>query len=156
VEADELTYNMHVLLRFELEISLLEGELPVSDLPTAWNARMEEYLALTPENDSMGVLQDVHWAAGLFGYFPTYTVGNVLAAQLFEEALKAYPDIPDEIGNGEFETLRGWLRENIHRHGSRYDPNELIERASGRPLQTTPYLNYLKNKFDELYWQNPV
>jgi carboxypeptidase Taq len=156
VEADELTYNLHVLMRFELEISLLEGELPVSDLPAAWNARMEEYLAVRPENDSMGVLQDVHWAAGLFGYFPTYTLGNVLAAQLFEEALKAYPDIPDEIGNGEFETLRGWLRENIHRHGSRYDPNELIERATGRPLQTAPYLRYLKNKFDELYGLNPV
>jgi carboxypeptidase Taq len=156
VEADELTYNMHVLLRFELEISLLEGELTVSDLPVAWNAGMEEYLALAPEKDSMGVLQDVHWAAGLFGYFPTYTIGNVLAAQLFEEALKAYPDIPDEIGNGEFETLQGWLRENIHRHGSRYDPDDLIERATGRSLETAPYLRYLKNKFGQLYGLSSV
>jgi carboxypeptidase Taq len=151
VEADELTYNLHIVVRFELEISLLGDELAVSELPAAWNAKMEEYLGLTPGDEANGVLQDVHWAAGLFGYFPTYTIGNVLAAQLFEEALKAHPHIPEEMGNGEFETLRGWLWKNIHRHGKRYDPEELIERATGRPLQTAPYLRYLKKKFGELY-----
>jgi carboxypeptidase Taq len=151
VEADELTYNLHILLRFELEISLLEDELAVSELPAVWNAKMEEYLGVTPEDEANGVLQDVHWAAGLFGYFPTYTIGNVLAAQFFEAALKAHPDIPEEMGDGEFGTLRRWLWENIHRHGSRYDPDELIERATGRPLETAPYLRYLKKKFGELY-----
>src|SRR5918992_5732775 len=151
VEADELTYNLHILLRFELELDLLEGNLSVSELPAAWNARMEEYLGVTPENDAKGVLQDVHWAAGLFSYFPTYTIGNALAAQLYEAAVEAHPDIPEEIGRGEFGALHGWLRENVHRHGSRYDPDELIERATGRPLETAPYLRYLKNKFGELY-----
>ena len=151
VEADELTYNLHVLLRFELEVALLEGELPVSELPAAWNAKMEEYLGVTPENDAAGALQDVHWSAGLFGYFPTYTIGNVLSAQLFDEANRARPNIPEEMGDGEFGTLLEWLRENIHRHGKRYDPDELIERATGHQLKTAPYLQYLKDKFGELY-----
>jgi carboxypeptidase Taq len=151
VEADELTYNLHVLLRFELEVALLEGELPVSELPAAWNAKMEEYLGVKPENDATGVLQDVHWAAEPFGYFPTYTIGNALSVQLFEEATRARPDILEELGEGEFRTLLEWLRENIHRHGKRYDPDELIVRATGRPLETAPYLRYLKNKFGELY-----
>jgi carboxypeptidase Taq len=151
VEADELTYNLHVLLRFELEVALLEGELQVSELPAAWNARMEEYLGVTPENDAAGALQDVHWSAGLFGYFPTYTIGNILSAQLFDEANRARPNIPKEMGDGEFGTLLGWLRENIHRHGSRYDPDELVERAIGHQLETAPYLQYLKDKFGELY-----
>jgi carboxypeptidase Taq len=151
VEADELTYNLHIVVRFELEISLIEEDLAVSEIPTAWNAKMEEYLGLTPRDEANGVLQDVHWAAGLFGYFPTYTIGNVLSAQLFEEALKAHPDVLEEIGSGEFGTLRGWLRENIHRHGSRYDPEELIERTTGHPLETAPYLRYLKSKFGGLY-----
>jgi carboxypeptidase Taq len=99
----------------------------------------------------VGALQDVHWAAGLFGYFPTYTIGNVLSAQLFEEATRARPNIREEMGDGEFGTLLGWLWENIHRHGSRYDPDELIERATGRALETAPYLHYLKDKFGELY-----
>ena len=151
VEADELTYNLHILLRFELEISLIEEDLAVAELPAAWNAKMEEYLGVTPEDETNGVLQDVHWAAGLFGYFPTYTIGNVLAAQLFEEALKAYPEIPEQMGDGEFGKLRRWLWENIHRHGSRYDADELIEMSTGRPLETASYLRYLKNKFGELY-----
>ena len=151
VEADELTYNLHVLLRFELEVALLEGELQVSELPAAWNAKMEEYLGVTPENEAAGALQDVHWSAGLFGYFPTYTIGNVLSAQLFDEANRARPNIREEMGDGEFGTLLGWLRENIHRHGSRFDPDVLIERATGRPLETAPYLRYLKDKFGELY-----
>jgi len=151
VEADELTYNLHILLRFELEVALLEGDPPVSGLPAAWDAKMEEYLGVTPENPAKGVLQDVHWAAGLVGYFPTYTIGNVLSAQFFEQATKAHPGIPGMMGRGEFGALLGWLRENVYRHGRRYDPDELVERATGRPLDTTPYLRYLRSKFGELY-----
>ncbi len=151
VEADEVTYNLHILLRFELEVALIEGSLSVSDLPSAWNAKMEEYLGVMPENDASGALQDVHWSAGLFGYFPTYTIGNVLSVQLFDEAVNAYPMIPHQMAEGKFSTLLGWLRENVHRHGSRYYPNELIERVTGRPLDTAPYLKYLKSKFGELY-----
>ena len=151
VEADEVTYNLHILLRFELEAALIEGSLSVADLPAAWNAKMEEYLGIVPKNDSAGVLQDIHWADGLFGYFPTYTIGNVLSVQLFDAALKANPGIPEQIENGEFSVLLGWLRENVHRHGSRYFPEELIERVTGRHLDTAPYLSYLNNKFGELY-----
>ena len=151
VEADEVTYNLHILLRFELEVALIEGTLSVSDLPTAWNAKMKEYLGIIPENDSAGVLQDPHWSIGFFGYFPSYAIGNVLSVQLFEEALEAHPDIPKQIQSGEFSTLLGWLREKVHRHGSRYYPDELIERSTGRPLDTAPYLSYLNKKFGELY-----
>jgi carboxypeptidase Taq len=151
VEADEATYNLHILLRFELEVALFEDELSVADLPAAWNARMEEYLGVVPENDADGVLQDIHWAGGLFGYFPTYAIGNVLSVQFFDEAVKAHPGIPAEMDKGEFATLLGWLRENIHRHGSRYDPDELVEKVTGRPLDTGPYLRYLRTKFGELY-----
>ena len=150
-EADELTYNLHVLLRFELEVALFERGLSVSDLPEAWNAKTEEYLGFTPDSDASGVLQDTHWALGLFGYFPTYATGNVLSVQLFEAAVGDRPEIPDEMERGEFGTLLGWLRENIHRHGSRYEPDELIERATGRPCDTAPYLGYLRRKFGELY-----
>ncbi|HET7478598.1 MAG TPA: carboxypeptidase M32 [Rubrobacteraceae bacterium] len=151
VEADELTYNLHILLRFELEVALLEESISVEDIPAAWNAKMEEYLGLTPKTDAMGALQDVHWSAGLFGYFPTYTIGNVLSVQFFDTAVKERPEIPDGIERGEFDVLREWLRENIHRHGSRYDPEDLVERVTGRPLETGPYLRYLREKFGELY-----
>ena len=151
VEADELTYNLHVALRFELEVALIEGSLSVSDLPDAWNAKMEEHLSITPKDNAHGVLQDVHWAVGLFGYFPTYTLGNVLAVQLFDAALKASPEISDQIERGEFGALLGWLRENVHRPGKKYEPDDLIERATGRPPEAGPYLRYLRGKFGELY-----
>jgi carboxypeptidase Taq len=151
VEADEVTYNLHILLRFELEVALIEGSLSVADLPAAWNSKMEEYLGVIPKNDSAGVLQDIHWADGLFGYFPTYVIGSVLSVQFFGAALKAHPEIAEETRTGRFSTLLGWLRENVHRHGSRYYPDELVERATGRPLDTAPYLRYLEDKFGELY-----
>ena len=151
VEADEVTYNLHILLRFELEVALIQGSPAVADLPEAWNAKMEEYLGVTPTSDATGVLQDVHWSAGLFGYFPTYTIGNVLSVQFFEEAVKARPEIPDDIQSGEFSALLHWLREDIHRHGSRYLPHEVVERVTGRPLAAAPYLRYLQTKFGELY-----
>ena len=151
VEADELTYNLHVVARFELEVALVEGSLAVTDLPDAWNAKMEEHLGFTPRDDARGVLQDSHWAIGFFGYFPTYTLGNVLSVQLFEAALKAHPGIPDQMARGEFDTLLDWLRENVHRPGRKRDPEDLIENATGRPLDTAPYLHYLRAKFGELY-----
>lgn len=151
VEADELTYNLHVYLRFELEVALIEGSLQIRDLPEAWNAGMEKLLGVTPESDARGVLQDDHWAIGYFGYFPTYAIGNVLSAQLFEAAVAEHPAIPAEISRGEFGTLLAWLRERVHRHGKRHDPADLIERATGRPPDTKPYLRYLKEKFVALY-----
>lgn len=151
IYADELTYNLHVLLRFELEVALLENKLSVEEIPSAWNAKMAEYLGLTPANDSEGALQDVHWSMGLFGYFPAYSMGNVLSVQFYEAAVRARPEIPGETANGKFDTLRAWLTENIYRHGSRFDPDEIIHRATGRDLDTAPYLAYLKNKFGELY-----
>ncbi len=150
-EADELTYNLHVLLRFELEAELFEEELSVAELPEAWNAKTEEYLGFTPSNDAKGVLQDVHWSGGYFGYFPNYAVGNVLAAQLFEAAVEEHPEIPSGMERGDFAALLGWLREKVHRHGKKFDPDDLIERATGRPLETEPYLRYLRDKFGKLY-----
>lgn len=150
-EADELTYNLHVLLRFELEISLFRGDLAVADLPEAWNAKTEEYLGFTPESAAEGVLQDVHWSAGHFGYFPDYAVGNVLSAQLFEEAVRQHPGIPAAMEAGDFGDLLGWLRKNVHRPGKKHDPEDLVKRATGRPLDPAPYLRYLREKFGELY-----
>ena len=151
VDADELTYNLHILLRFELEVAMFEGRLSVSDVPAAWNAKMQEYLGVSPRDDAHGALQDVHWSAGIFGYFATYTVGNVLAVQLYDKALEQRPVISEETARGEFGALRGWLGENVHRHGSKYDPEELVQRVTGRSLETAPYLRYLRDKFGELY-----
>jgi carboxypeptidase Taq len=151
VEADEVTYNLHTLLRFELEVDLMEDRLKAKDLPAAWNAKVKEYLGLDVPDDSQGVLQDVHWSAGYIGYFPTYTLGNILSVQFFEKAIQAVPSIPTDIERGEFGGLLGWLRENIHRHGRKYTPNELIQRVTGEPLNAKPYLGYLKRKYQELY-----
>jgi carboxypeptidase Taq len=150
-EADELTYDLHVLLRFELELALFEDGLAVADLPEAWNAKMEEYLGIVPENDARGILQDTHWAIGYFGYFPSYTVGNMLSVQLFEAAVDKRPDIMPQMERGEFDALLDWLRENIHRHGKKYEPDDLISNATGYPPNTAPYLRYLRRKFGDLY-----
>lgn len=151
VEADEVTYNLHVLLRFELERALTLGELAIRDLPDAWNARMEEYLGITPPNDSDGVLQDVHWASGLFGYFPTYSIGNVMSGQLWKAIRNAIPDLDDQIRRGEFAPLLTWLRGKVHGQGRRYLPGELIQKATGERLSAQPYLDYLKVKYEDLY-----
>jgi carboxypeptidase Taq len=151
VEADEVTYNLHVLLRFELENDLLEGRLSVADAPAAWNAKMTEYLGVTPPDDARGILQDIHWSIGIMGYFPTYSIGNLLSAQLWQAAVDAIPDIPAQTARGEFGPLLSWLREKIHRHGRKYLPNELIQRATGRPVRADAYLQYLKEKYSELY-----
>lgn len=151
VDADEVTYNLHIMLRFELEIALLEGSLSVRELPAAWNDGMRDMLAIVPDSDSNGVLQDVHWSIGLIGYFPTYALGNIISVQLFEAACAAHPGIPREIRAGHFGTLLGWLRENVHRHGARYLPDELLLRATGSGLDAGPYLRYLREKYSELY-----
>ncbi len=151
VEADELTYNLHILLRFELETRLFEGSLSVAELPAAWTERMEAYLGVTPPDDREGALQDIHWSSGAFGYFPTYTIGNVLSVQLFEAARAEHPEIDEEIGRGEPATLRAWLTEHVYRHGRKYDPDDLVTRATGRPMETGPYLAYLETKYGELY-----
>ncbi|NNJ12242.1 carboxypeptidase M32 [Chloroflexales bacterium ZM16-3] len=151
-DADEVTYNLHVMLRFDLELALLEGSLEVRDLPEAWNARYREDLGLTPPSDSDGVLQDVHWFSGsIGGAFQGYTLGNILSAQFFAAARAAHPQIDAEIGRGEFATLHGWLRENIYRHGSKFTTDDLVHRATGGPLDISPYMAYLREKYGDLY-----
>jgi carboxypeptidase Taq len=151
VEADEVTYNLHTMLRFELELALLEGSLTVADAPAAWNEKMQTYLGVTPPSDTLGILQDVHWSGGMLGYFPTYTLGNILSVALYDAAVAAHPSIPDEVGQGEFGTLRGWLTEQVYRHGRKFEPNELVQSATGAPLQSSSYLRYLREKFGQLY-----
>ncbi len=151
VEADEVTYNLHVLLRFELELALFRGELEPEDLPQAWNEKMRAYLGLTPPDVKDGVMQDVHWSGGSFGYFPTYTLGNVYAAQLFAAAERALGDLEAAFAEGRFAPLLGWLRENVHRHGRRYLPPELIERATGEPPTARYLIAYQEAKFGALY-----
>ena len=151
VEADEVTYNLHILVRFELELALLEGSLSVQDVPEAWNAKYGDYLGLTPPDDAQGCLQDIHWSFGAVGYFPTYTLGNIMSVQLFEAAKRAHPEIEAEIRQGTFGTLLGWLRENVHRHGAKYEPSDLLKRATGSELNAKPYINYLNTKFRSLY-----
>jgi carboxypeptidase Taq len=150
-EADEVTYNLHIFLRFELEQALISGELKVDDAPAAWNEKMQSTLGIVPPTDTLGILQDVHWAMGSLGYFPTYSIGNFLSAQVYEAALKSNPEIPSEISNGNFKPLFSWLKENIWRHGSRYFPSELILKATGKPLDTTAFTRYLTEKFTALY-----
>jgi carboxypeptidase Taq len=151
VEADEVTYNLHILLRFELESDLVEGRLALADLPEAWNSRMKAFLGFVPPDDAQGVLQDVHWSNGLIGYFPTYSLGNVLSVQLFEKAESAIPMIMAQIERGDFQALLEWLRKNIHQHGRKFLPSQLIERAIGEPLRAVPYLRYLGEKYSEIY-----
>ncbi len=151
IEADELTYDLHILLRFELERELIDGTVEPRDLQAAWNERVRTYLGIDVPDDAHGVLQDVHWAAGEFGYFPTYSLGNVIAAQLWEAAREALPDLDRQIEVGEFEPLREWLREHVHRHGRKYSAAEVVERATGRPIEVGPYVTYLTEKFQALY-----
>ena len=150
-EADELTYNLHIFLRFRLERELLEGRLAVEDLPDAWNAAMESLLGLRPPDDARGVLQDIHWAHGSFGYFPSYTLGNVLAVQLYRQALQELPGIPEAVARGDFAPLLGWMRRHVHRWGASLTGDELVRRVTGRPPDAAPYLEYLHHKFGELY-----
>ena len=152
VEADEVTYNLHIFLRFELEQALLEQRLQVVDLPEAWNARVEEYLGITPPDDALGVLQDVHWSGGAMGYFPTYALGTILSLQFYNQARQELPDLPQQFSRGEFAELLNWFKHKIHRHGRKFTANELIERITGaKQIEVAPYLAYIKQKFAEIY-----
>ncbi|MCX7836306.1 MAG: carboxypeptidase M32 [bacterium] len=151
VEADECTYDLHILLRFELEADLFAGKISVSDLPREWNKKVEEYLGLTVTNDAEGVLQDVHWSAALFGYFPSYSLGNIIAGQLWAAVKRDIPSIELQLEAGQMKEILQWLRERIHRYGQRYSRDELVLRATGKPLSASDYLQYLQTKFGELY-----
>jgi carboxypeptidase Taq len=151
VEADEATYNLHIMLRLELEIALIEKTLEIKDLPEAWNSRMKEYLGVTPPNDSLGVLQDIHWSGGMIGYFSTYALGNLISAQLWERILAEIPGLQEQFRKGDFSALLDWLRKNIHCYGSKYEPQELVQRVTGSKIDPAPYMRYLQTKFGEIY-----
>lgn len=151
VEADEVTYNLHIMLRFDLEQELLRGQLKVEDLPQAWNARMQADLGVTPTNDAQGVLQDIHWSSGYLGYFPTYTLGNLLSVQFFETVKRDIPSLMARIARGEVTSLHTWLRQRVYAHGRKFAPDELVQRVTGRSLDAEPYLRYLRTKYSELY-----
>jgi carboxypeptidase Taq len=151
VDADEVTYNLHIMLRYEMEQGLLSGEIPAREAASVWNDKMEEYLGIRPPSDTLGILQDTHWASGLVGYFPTYTLGNVLSVQFFDAAIRDHPEIEAELAAGEFGTLRRWLIDHLYSWGRRLEPNDLIQRATGGPMTAAPYLDYLRTKFGSLY-----
>jgi carboxypeptidase Taq len=151
-DADEVTYNLHVMMRFELELDMLEGRLRVKDLPEAWRARMQTDFGVVPPDDRDGCLQDVHWYSGAVGGgFQGYTIGNILSAQFYAAAIKAHPEIPEEIASGEFSTLHAWLRTHLYQHGRKFEPNEIVERATGNTVTIAPYLRYLREKYGALY-----
>jgi carboxypeptidase Taq len=151
VEADEATYGLHIVLRFELEQDLVEQRLKVTELPEAWNAKVKEYLGIDVPDDAQGVLQDVHWAGMSVGYFPTYALGNLIAGQLWERVHVEVPDLNDRIAAGELQPLRDWLRDRVHRHGAKFNARELLERVVGEPISVTPFVSYLKQKFGDAY-----
>jgi carboxypeptidase Taq len=151
-DADEVTYNLHVMLRFDLELDLLEGRLKVKDLPEAWRARFKADFGIEPADDRDGCLQDVHWYGGnVGGGFQGYTIGNILSAQFYAAALKAHPEIGGEMARGEFTTLHGWLRQKLYRHGRKFPPDEIVKRSTGKPMTIAPYIAYLRAKYGELY-----
>lgn len=151
VEADELTYNLHIMLRYEIEKALIAGEVEAKDLPVIWNQKMEDYLGITPSSDTEGVLQDVHWSFGGFGYFPSYSLGNLYAAQILRTIQKDLPDFYNHIEQGRFDLIQAWLKENIHQYGKLYTPNELIVRVTGEELNADYLVEYLEKKYTEVY-----
>ncbi len=151
VEADELTYNLHIMLRFEIEQDLVEGKTQPEDLPAIWNQKMQDYLGIIPTSDADGVLQDVHWSFGAFGYFPTYTLGNLYSVQFFEQATREIPHLEDEIAAGRLLVLRRWLEQKIHRWGRMFTPPHLAERVTGSTVSPEPFLNYVEKKYGQLY-----
>ena len=156
VEADEVTYNLHVMVRVEIEIAMLTGAISTADAPAYWNTKMQEYLGVQPDTDANGILQDMHWSVGLFGYFATYTLGNLIAVQLWDKYTADDPQWAARIRRGEFGSLREWLRSALHQHGRSYTPRELVERITGQQISTAPYLAYLESKYGELYGLSPI
>ncbi len=151
VEADEATYNMHIMLRLEIEIGLMEGTIKVEDLPEIWNTKMQDYLGVTPSNDAEGVLQDVHWCDGMIGYFPTYALGNLASVQLWDKLVEENPNVYDEIAQGKFNTVLGWMQEKVHQYGSMLEPQEIMLKATGSKITPEPYIAYLKTKYSDIY-----
>jgi carboxypeptidase Taq len=151
VNADEATYNLHVMLRLELEVGMTEGKIAVKDLPEIWNAKMNEYLGIVPPNDALGVLQDVHWSSGLMGYFSTYTLGNLISAQVWERVNRDIDDLDEQIRKGKFDALLGWLREKIHIHSRKYDPQDLVQKVTGSKIDSAAYVRYLTGKYSDIY-----
>lgn len=151
VEADEMTYPLHVILRFELEQMLISGKLAVKDVPEIWNAKMQELLGITPPNDKLGCLQDVHWSMGAFGYFPTYLMGNAYAAFMMEAFEKQQPDWQDKVSQGDLFFIKDWLKNNVHRYGRQYNSDELLREIGQKEFSSEPYLNYLEKKYSEIY-----
>jgi len=151
VEADEATYNLHIMLRFELEMAMMEGKVAINDLPEIWNTMFKEYLGLTPASDAEGVLQDVHWSYGILGYFPTYALGNLISLQLWEKIHQDIPDMECQIRSGKFEGLLTWLRDNVHAYGRKYEPQDLVQRVTGSKIDPSAYMRYLKQKFSQIY-----
>jgi carboxypeptidase Taq len=150
VDADEATYNLHIILRFELEQEIISGAIDLKELPEIWNARFEEYLGIPVPSDTLGVLQDVHWSGGGFGYFPTYSLGNIVSVQIWEKALSEIPDLHDQFEQGEFGQLHEWLRTRLYSLGRKYTPQETLERVVGGPIDAAPYVRYLKDKLGAL------
>lgn len=151
VNADEATYNLHIMLRLELEIAMVEGKVAIKDLPEIWNSKMKEYLGVTPPNDAVGVLQDIHWSYGSIGYFSTYALGNLVSAQLWEQVDKDIRDLDEQIRKGKFDGLLNWLQVNIHGHGRKYDPQALVQNVTGSKIASEPYVRYLKAKYSDIY-----
>lgn len=151
VEADEVTYNLHIMARFELETGVVSGALRIQDLPEAWNGRMKEYLGISVPDDAQGCLQDIHWSSGLIGYFATYSLGNLLSAQFFAQARAEQPGMEAALEAGEYSVLLGWMRDRIHRHGRKYPPAELVRRVTGSPMSAAPYVAYLREKYTAIY-----
>ncbi|MBV8900066.1 MAG: carboxypeptidase M32, partial [Verrucomicrobia bacterium] len=147
VEADEVTYDLHILLRFDIELALIEQRLAVEDLPPAWNERFEQLFGLQVPNDRLGVLQDIHWSLGALGYFPTYSLGNLNAAQFMAAAERSIPDLPQQLAGGEYGQLLAWLRRNVHQHGQRFETPHLMVQATGEPTQARYRIDYLRKKY---------
>ena len=154
VEADEATYSLHIILRFELEQEMLAGKIALRDLPAAWNARFKDFFGVEVLNDADGVLQDVHWSGGMIGYFPTYALGSIIACQIWEKIMADLPDLHDQFTRGEFTALREWLKTHLHQHGRKFTPPETLQRLVGGPIDVQPYVRYLKGKYSEIYGLN--
>jgi carboxypeptidase Taq len=151
VEADEATYNLHIMLRLELEIALMDGSLSAKDAPAAWNTKFKEYLGIVPPDNAKGILQDVHWAFGGFGYFPTYALGNLVSAQLWERINKDIPNLDEQIEKAQFGEILGWLRKNLHIYGAKFEPQELVKKVTGSKITPEPYIRYLETKYKAIY-----
>jgi carboxypeptidase Taq len=151
IEADEVTYNLHVIIRFQIEKDLFADRIGISELPETWNQKYEEHLGVNVENDSEGVMQDTHWASGFYGYFPTYALGNIYSGQLLAALERDMQDWRNQVAQGNLKNIKGWLIKNVHSHGDLYDPADLIWRITGKKLDAEPYLEYLREKYSGLY-----